>query len=214
MRRGTYDEAELERQLANCGFFYGFFGRWMRAITKEWQMYPVGVVFGLGFDTATEVALLATTALLAPPLPAHPVVRHRVPADPVHRRHDGESPSCEPVDIDPAHQVDTGGRRRRRWRSSLPSLTGAKRRSGAAAKQTGGRWRDTSESAHITSIGRRRITRSGSKLATTRRACGARRGRPGRQDDRDHETAAPAAAEAVRRSAAVAAAHPGRPGRR
>src|SRR6266568_2269570 len=65
MRRGTYDEAELERQLANRGFFYGFFGRWMRAITKEWQMYPVGVVFGLGFDTATEVALLATTALLA-----------------------------------------------------------------------------------------------------------------------------------------------------
>ncbi len=65
MRRGTYGEAELERQLANRGFFYRFFGRWMRAITKEWQMYPVGVVFGLGFDTATEVALLATTALLA-----------------------------------------------------------------------------------------------------------------------------------------------------
>ena len=37
----------------------------MKAITKEWQMYPVGVVFGMGFDTATEVALLATTALLA-----------------------------------------------------------------------------------------------------------------------------------------------------
>ena len=35
------------------------------AINKEWQMYPVGVVFGMGFDTATEVALLATTALLA-----------------------------------------------------------------------------------------------------------------------------------------------------
>jgi nickel/cobalt transporter (NiCoT) family protein len=65
MRRGAYDEAELERQLENRGFFYRFFGRWMRAITKEWQMYPVGVVFGMGFDTATEVALLATTALLA-----------------------------------------------------------------------------------------------------------------------------------------------------
>ena len=37
----------------------------MKAITREWQLYPVGVVFGLGFDTATEVALLATTALLA-----------------------------------------------------------------------------------------------------------------------------------------------------
>ncbi len=65
MRRSTYDEAELERQLQNRGFFYRFFSRWIRAITKEWQMYPVGVVFGMGFDTATEVALLATTALLA-----------------------------------------------------------------------------------------------------------------------------------------------------
>ena len=65
MRHGEYDEAELERQLENRGFFYRFFGRWMKAITKEWQMYPVGVLFGLGFDTATEVALLATTALLA-----------------------------------------------------------------------------------------------------------------------------------------------------
>ena len=65
MRHGDYDEAELERQLENRGFMYRFFGRWMKTITKEWQMYPVGVVFGMGFDTATEVALLATTALLA-----------------------------------------------------------------------------------------------------------------------------------------------------
>jgi nickel/cobalt transporter (NiCoT) family protein len=65
MRRGDYDEAELERQLENRGLMYRFFGKWMKAITKEWQMYPVGVVFGMGFDTATEVALLATTALLA-----------------------------------------------------------------------------------------------------------------------------------------------------
>jgi high-affinity nickel-transport protein len=65
MRRGEYDEAELERQLENRGFFYRFFGRWMNVINKEWQMYPVGVVFGMGFDTATEVALLTTTALLA-----------------------------------------------------------------------------------------------------------------------------------------------------
>jgi high-affinity nickel-transport protein len=65
MRRGNYDEAELERQLQNRGLMYRFFGRWMKSINNEWQMYPVGVVFGLGFDTATEVALLATTALLA-----------------------------------------------------------------------------------------------------------------------------------------------------
>jgi high-affinity nickel-transport protein len=65
MREGLYDEAELERQLNNRGFFYRIFGKWMKSITKEWQMYPVGVIFGLGFDTATEVALLATTALFA-----------------------------------------------------------------------------------------------------------------------------------------------------
>ena len=65
MRHGDYDEAELERQLENRGLMYRFFGRWMKSITKEWQMYPVGVVFGMGFDTATEVALLATTALVA-----------------------------------------------------------------------------------------------------------------------------------------------------
>jgi len=65
MRSGCYDEEELERQLNNRGLMFRFFGRWMKSITKEWQMYPVGVVFGMGFDTATEVALLATTALLA-----------------------------------------------------------------------------------------------------------------------------------------------------
>jgi high-affinity nickel-transport protein len=65
MRRGTYDEAELEKQLQNRGFFARFFGKWMRIIDKEWQLYPVGVVFGLGFDTATEVLLLTTTAFLA-----------------------------------------------------------------------------------------------------------------------------------------------------
>jgi high-affinity nickel-transport protein len=65
MKDGSYDEEELERQLNNRGLMFRFFGKWMRSITKEWQMYPVGVVFGLGFDTATEVALLATTALLA-----------------------------------------------------------------------------------------------------------------------------------------------------
>jgi len=65
MRQGRYDEEELERQLEHRGLMVRFFGGWMRSITKEWQLYPVGVVFGLGFDTATEVVLLATTALLA-----------------------------------------------------------------------------------------------------------------------------------------------------
>jgi len=65
MRRGEYEEAELERQLESRGFFSRFFGAWMKVIRRDWQLYPVGVVFGLGLDTASEVALLATTALLA-----------------------------------------------------------------------------------------------------------------------------------------------------
>jgi high-affinity nickel-transport protein len=58
MRRGSYDEAALDEQLNNRGFMNRFFGRIMKSITKPWQMYPVGLLFGLGFDTATEVALL------------------------------------------------------------------------------------------------------------------------------------------------------------
>ena len=58
LRRGAYDEAALEDQLNNRGFMNRFFGRIMKSITKPRQMYPVGVLFGLGFDTATEVALL------------------------------------------------------------------------------------------------------------------------------------------------------------
>jgi high-affinity nickel-transport protein len=65
MRTGRADEEELERRLNQRGLMNRFFGGWMRSIRSEWQMYPVGVVFGLGFDTASEVALLATTALLA-----------------------------------------------------------------------------------------------------------------------------------------------------
>lgn len=62
MRRGTYDEMEMEEQLNNRGMMTRFFGRLMRSVKAPWQMYPIGVLFGLGFDTATEVALLAATA--------------------------------------------------------------------------------------------------------------------------------------------------------
>ena len=65
MRHGDYDEHELERQLDSRGLMSRIFGRWMTRINSEWHMYPIGVLFGLGFDTATEVALLASTALLA-----------------------------------------------------------------------------------------------------------------------------------------------------
>jgi high-affinity nickel-transport protein len=65
MRRGAYDEAELERQLQARGLMYRFFGRFMRSINHTWQMFFVGLVFGIGFDTATEVVLLAATAYAA-----------------------------------------------------------------------------------------------------------------------------------------------------
>ena len=65
MRQGEFDETQLEAHLQRRGFMNRFFGRLTRSIHAEWQMYPVGVLFGLGFDTATEVALLATTAVLA-----------------------------------------------------------------------------------------------------------------------------------------------------
>lgn len=58
MREGEYDEGELERQLSSRGAMSRFYGRATRAIRKPWQMYPLGCLFGLGFDTATEVALL------------------------------------------------------------------------------------------------------------------------------------------------------------
>ncbi len=58
MKTGRYDEAALDQQLNSRGFMNRFFGRMTRAVTKPQQMYPIGVLFGLGFDTATEVALL------------------------------------------------------------------------------------------------------------------------------------------------------------
>ncbi len=65
MRRGTYDEAELEAQLQARGLMYRFFGRFMRSIKHTWQLYFVGLIFGIGFDTTTEVVLLAATAYAA-----------------------------------------------------------------------------------------------------------------------------------------------------
>ncbi|MEE4546996.1 HoxN/HupN/NixA family nickel/cobalt transporter [Streptomyces sp. V4-01] len=58
MRNGQFDERALEEQLDRRGLLNRVLGRVMRSIDKPWQMYPVGLLFGLGFDTATEVALL------------------------------------------------------------------------------------------------------------------------------------------------------------
>jgi nickel/cobalt transporter (NiCoT) family protein len=58
LRRGLYDEAELNRQLDQRGLMNRFFGRLAKRIDSPLKMYPIGVLFGLGFDTATEVGLL------------------------------------------------------------------------------------------------------------------------------------------------------------
>jgi high-affinity nickel-transport protein len=56
---GRFDEIGLEDALNQRGLLNRVFGRATRAVSKPWHMYPLGVLFGLGFDTATEVALLA-----------------------------------------------------------------------------------------------------------------------------------------------------------
>lgn len=62
MRSGGIDEAELERHLNSRGLMARLLGRVMRRGNASWQMYPVGLLMGLGFDTATQVALLVLAA--------------------------------------------------------------------------------------------------------------------------------------------------------
>ncbi len=58
MRAGVYDEQQLEEQLNKRGFMNRILGGLTKSVRKAWHIYPVGVLFGLGFDTATEVGLL------------------------------------------------------------------------------------------------------------------------------------------------------------
>ena len=58
MRRGHFDEAAFEEQLDKRGFLNRILGGVTKAVTKPLHMYPVGLLFGLGFDTVTEVGLL------------------------------------------------------------------------------------------------------------------------------------------------------------
>jgi high-affinity nickel-transport protein len=58
MRAGAYDDDALEEQLNKRGLMNRFLGRLARRVDTPWKMYPIGFLFGLGFDTATEVALL------------------------------------------------------------------------------------------------------------------------------------------------------------
>jgi high-affinity nickel-transport protein len=67
MRQGAYNDGELEQHLAKRGLMNRLLGPLARRVDAPWKIYPVGVLFGLGFDTATEVALLvlAGTAVVS-----------------------------------------------------------------------------------------------------------------------------------------------------
>jgi nickel/cobalt transporter (NiCoT) family protein len=65
MRQGEFNEQQLEEHLNSRGFMNRFLGRATRSVRKPWHMYPLGLLFGLGFDTATEIALLATAGTAA-----------------------------------------------------------------------------------------------------------------------------------------------------
>src|ERR1700687_807470 len=62
MKAGGYDDSSLELDLTAGGVMSRIFGRLFRVIQHSWQMYPIGFLFGLGFDTASEVASLAISA--------------------------------------------------------------------------------------------------------------------------------------------------------
>lgn len=76
-KRGEYRTEDLNQLLARRGLMNRIFrGRYNRFINHSWQLYPVGVLFGLGFDTATEVGLLglSATAAVAGGLPALAII--------------------------------------------------------------------------------------------------------------------------------------------
>jgi nickel/cobalt transporter (NiCoT) family protein len=63
MKQGRYDEEKLEQRLLDRGLMNrAFIGRAFKLISRSWHLYPLGILFGLGFDTASEVGLLAVTA--------------------------------------------------------------------------------------------------------------------------------------------------------
>lgn len=65
LRENRLGERELEEQLLKRGFLNRYFGRMFRMVSTPRQVYPIGVLFGLGFDTASEVALIAIALTVA-----------------------------------------------------------------------------------------------------------------------------------------------------
>lgn len=74
-RTGRLDETQLNALLAGGGFLARLFRPLFRAINQSWHMYPLGFLFGLGFDTATEIGLLGIAAAeVAHGLPAYEIL--------------------------------------------------------------------------------------------------------------------------------------------
>jgi high-affinity nickel-transport protein len=61
-RGGAYDGDAIEEYLNRRGFFARIFRGLFKSVDASWKMYPIGFLFGLGFDTATEIGLLAATS--------------------------------------------------------------------------------------------------------------------------------------------------------
>ncbi len=59
---GRYEDEDLNLLLAKRGFFGRIFRNLFKLVDRSWYMYPIGILFGLGFDTATEVGLLGISA--------------------------------------------------------------------------------------------------------------------------------------------------------
>jgi high-affinity nickel-transport protein len=62
---GAYVEEDLDLLLNNRGFLSRIFRSLFKLVTKSWHMFPLGFLFGLGFDTATEVAMFGVSAAQA-----------------------------------------------------------------------------------------------------------------------------------------------------
>ncbi|MCI4358590.1 MAG: HoxN/HupN/NixA family nickel/cobalt transporter [Thermoplasmata archaeon] len=73
LRSGALDHRALEEQLDRRGFMNRYFNFLFRLVNEPWQIYPIGVLFGLGFDTATEVTLIAITVTVGTAATAFPL---------------------------------------------------------------------------------------------------------------------------------------------
>jgi high-affinity nickel-transport protein len=61
-RGGTYDDVKLDDYLQQRGLLARLFRPMLSMVTSSWNMYPIGILFGLGFDTASEVGILGMSA--------------------------------------------------------------------------------------------------------------------------------------------------------